>query len=256
MPRHARQLSETGVYHVMFRGVNRDVILLDHEDHARFLYALALVKADSLCAVLAYCLMPNHVHLLLRTDAEPLALTMKRLGVRYASWFNRKYERSGHVFQDRFRSQPVEDDTYFITVVRYVWNNPVRAGLAHEPSAYRWNSCAPGQPVGLVDESRLDDLLPSLARTDLTAVMPPSSQPTQLRGRRPGHSQAEVARLLRQSCGAVSSEQFATLDSTTQRRAIVELRTQSVAYAAIAAATGLSRAQVQRINASGTPTVE
>lgn len=84
MPRHSRQLADSAVYHVMARGVNRDAIFLDNEDYERYLYALQLTKEASHCAVLAYCLMPNHVHLVLQTSDEPVGDVMKRLGVRYA----------------------------------------------------------------------------------------------------------------------------------------------------------------------------
>jgi REP element-mobilizing transposase RayT len=102
-------LAESGVYHVMMRGVNKDAIFLEDEDRVRFLHALTLTKQASGCIVLAYCLMTNHVHLVLQTPDEPISLVMKRLGVRYVGWFNRKYSRVGHLFQDRFASIRVED---------------------------------------------------------------------------------------------------------------------------------------------------
>ncbi len=80
------------------------------------------------------------MHLVLRTGDEPIGTVVKRLGVRYAGWFNRKYGRVGHLFQDRFASVPVEDDAYFLTLLRYVWNNPVEAGLATRADEYRWSS--------------------------------------------------------------------------------------------------------------------
>ena len=251
MPRHARRLAETGVYHVMLRGVNRDAIFLDHNDREVLLAILGRVKVMSSCVVLAYCLMSNHVHLVLRTDGEAIGPTMKRLGVRYAGWFNRKYQRVGHLFQDRFLSNPVEDDAYFIGLIRYVWNNPVQANLVDEPCHYRWNSCAPGQPVGLVDESSLDDLLPSLARADLAAAPPAEPVRKAEPGRRRAHSAAEVVRLLEVTCGARTPAEFAELNLAEQRVAIGALRTRSVAYEAIAEATGLSRARVQRLHAMG-----
>ena len=140
MPRRPRQLAESEIYHALARGVNRDAIFLEDEDFERFLHALALTKEASGCSILAYCLMTNHVHLVIRTGPEPIGTVMKRLGVRYASWFNRKYGRVGHVFQDRFRSLPVEDDEYFVALLRYVWRNPVEAGLVGRPEDYRWSS--------------------------------------------------------------------------------------------------------------------
>ena len=90
----------------------------------------------------AYCLMDNHVHLLLQEQEETLGEIMKRVGVSYAYWFNRKYERVGHLFQGRFRSETVEDDAYFLTVLRYIHQHPVQAKLVARCSDYPWSSYA------------------------------------------------------------------------------------------------------------------
>lgn len=253
MPRGSRVLSESGVYHVMMRGVNRDVLFLDPEDCQRFLLALAKTKEASGCSVLAYCLMGNHVHLLLRTDREPLGVVIKRLGVRYARWFNDKYERVGHVFQGRFRSKPVETDAYLLTVVRYIWGNPVEAGFVDDPKDFRWNSCwRAGAPAGLVDDEELDALLPRLARVELAAPVQlhPFGRPRSA-GRPPRHNIAEVAELVRSSCGAENAAGFGRLPADIQRCTIRELRTRSVSYEQIAAVTGLSASSVRRLHLSG-----
>ena len=88
-----------------------------------------------------YCLMDNHVHLLIKTGSEPLSHLMKRIGVRYAAFYKWKYHRTGHLFQDRFRSEPVEDDSYLLAVYRYIALNPVKAGLCEKPGKYRWCGC-------------------------------------------------------------------------------------------------------------------
>ena len=148
MARTARSAADSGIYHVMHRGVNREIIYREDADNERFLATLAVVKRLSGCSVLGYCLMSNHFHLLLRTGGEPLGRLMHRLGVRYACWFNHKYGRVGHVFQNRFTSIPVEDDPYFVTLVGYIWNNPVRAGIVTHPMDYGWNSALRVSPSG------------------------------------------------------------------------------------------------------------
>lgn len=255
MPRHARQLAESGIYHVMLRGVNRDAIFLDDEDCARFLHALTKARDSSGCAVLAYCLMSNHVHLVLRTGDEPIGAVVKRLGVRYAGWFNRKYGRVGHLFQDRFKSVPVEDDGYFVTLLRYVWNNPVEAGLVQRPEAYLWSSRRLlGQNSSLVDESQLRKLLPGdpLAWVEPREPTTPGQQRMQP-GPRPRYTDEEAIELLRRVCGAGSTEEYGELDVVAQQRAIRELRTRSVAYAQIANVTGLSTTGVKRLQLAALP---
>ena len=89
MARHARQPSESGIHHVMLRGVNRGLIFRDDEDRERFLHFLTIAKSLSDCRILAYCLMSNHVHLVVRIGSEDLGQMIKRLSVRYVGWHNR-----------------------------------------------------------------------------------------------------------------------------------------------------------------------
>lgn len=254
MPRRARQLADSGIYHVMLRGVNRDAIFLDDEDCTRFLHSLGQAKDASGCGVLAYCLMSNHAHLVLRTGDEPIGAVVKRLGVRYAGWFNRKYGRIGHLFQDRFKSLPMEDDAYFVTLLRYVWNNPVAAGLVDLPEDYLWSSRRfLGRESPLVDGEQLRKLLPEDPLVWVSSRLDVRDEPVVKRVRQPGHSEQQVAGLLHRACGVSAPEEFLLLDSRDQQRAIRELRTRSVAYAQIAMATGLSTSTVRRLHAAELP---
>jgi len=248
MPRHARQLAESGVYHVMLRGVNKDAIFLEDEDRERFLRSLRLVKEASGCVVLAYCLMTNHVHLVLQTPGEPIGLVMKRLGVRYVGWFNRKYSRVGHLFQSRFASVPVDEDEHLIVLLRYVWNNPVEAGLVTSAEDYHWSSRSPvATGSSVVDAAALKRLVPAdvLDGPVPRQLEPWGFEPTGL-GRPRLHDDDETADLLRQACGAECPEEFRDLDPPTQQRVIRELRTRSVPYEQIAKATGLTVWRVRR----------
>lgn len=140
MARTARKKSESGIYHIMLRGINRQAVFLDEEDNQHFLDVLWLCRGISAYRVYAYCLMGNHVHLLLQTGTEPLELAMKRISTRFVVWYNAKYDRMGHLFQDRYKSEPVQDDAYFLTVLRYILQNPVKAGICEQPEAYALSS--------------------------------------------------------------------------------------------------------------------
>lgn len=124
----------------MLRGINGQQIFEDEEDNQIFIEALKDFKAVSEYSVLAYCLMGNHVHLLIKVGAEELGTIFKRIGGRYVYWYNYKYLRRGHLFQDRYKSEPVEDDAYFLTVLRYIHQNPVRAGLCKNIKDYAYSS--------------------------------------------------------------------------------------------------------------------
>lgn len=142
MPRTSRIKSKTGIYHVMLRGADGRIIFADQQDCRKFLKVLKKVKEKSEFQMFAYCLMGNHVHLLLREKTEPLDVIIKRLGVSYVSYYNRKYQLHGHLFQDRFRSEPVETDKYFLDVLRYIVQNPLKAGLCDDPMKYPWVGCS------------------------------------------------------------------------------------------------------------------
>ena len=136
MPRQARKKSESGIYHVMLRGINQQQIFEEPEDFEKFLQILKDCKAISGYKLFAYCLMGNHIHLLIKPEEESLEQAFKRIGGRFVYWYNVKYQRIGHLFQDRFRSEPVETDEYFMTVLRYIHQNPIKAGLCKVIDAY------------------------------------------------------------------------------------------------------------------------
>ena len=139
MPRHARQMSTSGYMHIITRGIGRQLLFEEPEDYQHYLKALDRYCTETHVNVCAYCLMENHVHLLVYGETEQIILLMKKLGVSYSFYFNRKYDRVGHLFQDRYRSEPVEDDAYLLTVFRYILRNPCKAGIC-KASEYPWSS--------------------------------------------------------------------------------------------------------------------
>lgn len=140
MPRRAREKSGSGMYHVILRGINRQILFEDDEDRARYLECLRYYRDECGARIFGYCLMDNHIHLLLAEGDEEIGSVMKRLGITYVYWYNHKYERCGHLFQDRFRSEAVEDEGYLLTVLRYVHQNPHSLGAGAEWESYAWSS--------------------------------------------------------------------------------------------------------------------
>lgn len=140
MARQARKKSQSGIYHIVMRGINRQFIFEDDYDKEKFIQCLKWAKGVCQFEIYGYCLMDNHIHLVIKENQEDIASIMKRIGVRYVSWYNRKYHRCGHLFQDRFRSEVVETDQYLMTVLRYIHQNPLKAGLVEDIEAYKWSS--------------------------------------------------------------------------------------------------------------------
>jgi REP element-mobilizing transposase RayT len=152
MVRIARKQSQTGVYHVMLRGINRQIIFEEEEDFEKFLEILSVCKLMIPSRIFGYCLMGNHAHVIISCKDRPLGDYLKRVGIRYASWFNRKYGRIGHLFQDRYRSEPIVDDRQLLAAIRYIHQNPVMSGLCRYAKDYPHSSyqCYIGDS-GIVD---------------------------------------------------------------------------------------------------------
>ena len=140
MARQARQKSKSDIYHIILKGINEQVIFEDKEDNVKFIETLIKYKEISGYKIFAFCLMGNHLHLLLKTDKDGLDVIIKRIAGSYVYWYNWKYNRSGHLFQDRYKSEVVENDSYLLTVLRYIHLNPVKAGLCKKPEIYEYCS--------------------------------------------------------------------------------------------------------------------
>src|SRR4051794_9805401 len=140
MPRRPREEEEGALNHVYGRGNDRRRIFRDDADHEAYLRQLAQVVSWFGWYCLAYCLMPNHVHLIIETPRANLGAGMQRLHGQYATRFNRRHGRSGHLFQGPYGATRIKDDAHLWTVVPYVVNNPVRAELAVAAADWRWGS--------------------------------------------------------------------------------------------------------------------
>ena len=139
MPRQARQYSTGYYYHIMLRGINRQNLFEDDNDRIRFIDTLfRFAEQAEGFKIAAWCLMSNHVHLLIGADRLPGQL-IKKVGCSYVPYFNKKYGRVGHLFQDRYRSEAIMDERYLLTAARYIHMNPEKAGIC-QMEDYRWSS--------------------------------------------------------------------------------------------------------------------
>lgn len=149
MARKPREMSATGVYHVCLRGVNKQRIFEYPEDYEGFFRILRQAMLtdkngqqldEPNFEIYAYCLMDNHVHLLLGTQKISIGEIVKRVAGSYAQFFNWRYKRVGHLFQDRFRSEACTNSSYFYTLLEYIHMNPVKAGICASPDKYKYSS--------------------------------------------------------------------------------------------------------------------
>jgi len=141
MPRSARLLLDNVCYHVITRGNQRQKVFLKDEDSIRYLEILSKYKKRYNFAVYGYCLMPNHVHLILDPDTrDNLAKIMQAVNQSYTRYFNFQYKKSGHLWQGRFKSMVIHKDEYLLDCVKYIELNPLRAKIVDSPLDYQWSS--------------------------------------------------------------------------------------------------------------------
>ena len=141
MPRGPRLDAPGVLHHVMVRGIERRALFRDDRDRGDFVDRVAALAAAKSWSVVAWALLPNHAHLLVRTGRQPLASTMRSLLTGYAGAFNRRHKRYGHLFQNRYKSIVVEEDPYLQELTRYIHLNPLRAGVVQDLASlarYRW----------------------------------------------------------------------------------------------------------------------
>ena len=249
MPRTARKISETGIYHVMLRGINRQNIFEDDQDRLYFMSVLASCKKVSGFRLHAFVLMSNHIHLLLEPLDEPLDMIFRRIGTRYAVWYNRKYQRAGHLFQDRFRSENVSTVQYYQTVLRYILQNPMKAGMEKHPGEYRWSSyTAYEKGQGIVTDTQYavelfggrETLIQYLKQDNDDMVMDEENHGWRLRD-------DAARRIMRQITQCSSVSDFQKLDPDLQKKHAAEMYQERLSMGQIARLTGMSKTTVFRI---------
>jgi putative transposase len=162
MPRNPRVDAAGAFHHVCARGVVRQPIFRDDADRRRYLLGLGRVVKWMSWRCLSYCLMGNHIHLVVETRRPTLSRGVQRLHGEYARTFNKRHERSGHLFEGRFRGGPIESDAHLWMTIRYIAHNPVEAGLCGAPEDWPWSShaaIAAGISHPWLDTERLFSLL-------------------------------------------------------------------------------------------------
>ena len=263
MPRKARKESGTGIFHVMMRGINHQTIFEDEEDCWQFintLYRMRLRYDDegnpcgSNCIFYAYCLMGNHFHLLVQERDEKVGETVKRIASSYVYYYNRKYGRDGHLFKERFKSEPVNDIGYFVTLLRYIHQNPVKAGIVERVKDYEYSSwgeydgsvepmfhlCNTGAVLRRIPFEDLEALVNEPLADDVYCldIEGPS------RGR---PSDDQVWAFIKEETGATNSSAFQKLDNDTRRAVLKGLKEKGASHRQLERLTGIGRRTIQKI---------
>lgn len=141
MPRGARVIVNNGCYHIITRGNQKQSIFLDTQDYQKYLRLLTKYKKRYKFKLYCFCLMPNHAHLIIKVESPPdLNKIMRGINLSYVLYFNYKYDKVGHLWQDRFKSRLIQKDSYLLDCIAYIENNPIRASLTSDIKEYPWSS--------------------------------------------------------------------------------------------------------------------
>lgn len=243
-----RRHSESGFYHVMLRGNARQVVFRDDEDRSKFVGILDTARRNTQLSLVAWCLMDNHVHLVFSDPKDELSSVMHRLALSYARYFNRRYGRTGHVFEGRFKSLPIETDEYLLQVVRYVMNNPVAAGIGTLDN-YHWSSYPEylGE-IGLADTGMILDMFESIEAFDRFCRDGTPQYDARLESDVVSDEQAPVlAGEVVQRLGIGRTSDIAGLPRGARDVAVRELRRTGLTAKQVARVTGISLPTVYRI---------
>ena len=245
MPRHARLLSESGYAHLIVPGIGRQAIFEEREDYEYYLSILRRFSRETGVSICAYCLMENHVHLLTHDGNNQVPLLMKKMGVSYSYYFNRKYERTGHLFQDRYLSEPIEDETYLLAVFRYILNNPVKAGLC-EAAKYEWSSYALyASPSTFVDTRLLQELIGDGPHYIAFIAMPNEDRCLDC-DVKPRVGDARAKEIVSECIGTTNAMALQNMDRASRDAALSKLKERGLTIRQIERMTGINRNIVQR----------
>ena len=244
MPRAARTKSQSQIYHIMLRGINRQQIFFDKDDNQYFIGLLKRFKESCGYQLYAYCLMGNHVHLLIREgDSASTAEIMRHIEGAYVYWYNIKYERSGHLFQDRFKSEAVESDAYLLTVFRYILMNPVKAGLCARAEDYPYSSAAEylNGAEGITDTEWLQSMLSDEAMREFITRNNEDRCMEMDETVRKRVTDEAAEQMIRQELGGIHPTVGKARERQTLNAAIIKLFREGVSIRQLSRLTGISK---------------
>ena len=249
MARQARESSGTGIYHVMMRGINHQNIFEEQEDYYQFLNTLDMMalsyEPDGTPSgrnyiLYAYCLMSNHIHLLIREREDTIGMAIKRIASSYVYYYNHKYSRDGHLFRERFKSEPVNDMAYLVTLLRYIHQNPVKAGMVSEVKDYEFSSWGE-----YMDKNStlfpLCDTHTVLNRTEEVACLDIEDAS---KGR---PSDDQVMMLIKEKTGVTNSNAFQQLPADIKKSVLIELKGKRASLRQLERLTGISKSMIYRM---------
>ena len=247
----------------MMRGINHQNIFEEQEDYYQFLTTLDLMaqsyEPDGTPSrrnyiLYAYCLMSNHIHLLIREREDTIGIAIKRTASSYVYYYNHKYSRDGHLFRERFKSEPVNDMAYFVTLLRYIHQNPLKAGMVKAVKDYEFSSwgeyidknstliplCDTRAVLNRIPYKKLDVLVNEPMSDDVACLDIENASTG-----RPSDDQ--VMLLIKEKTGATNSSAFQQLPDDIQRSVLIELKSRRASLRQLERLTGIGKSLIYRL---------
>ncbi len=231
--------------HVIVRGIGKQLLFEDDFDRRHYLKLLQRFRDEVGIAISAYCLMENHVHLLVDDPDGQAAVFMKKNGISYAQYFNRKYERTGHLFQDRYKSEAVKDEKYYLTVFRYILNNPVKAGIS-TAAAYKWSSYGEyGKVDAITDTSLLQEKIGSKKQLDDFLAVKDTSEC--MEDEAPKRDDQWALNIIHNELGLSSGTELQKMNKEDRNRYLSEMKRKGLTVRQLERLTGINRGVIQKV---------
>ena len=243
MARAARKQSEFGYMHLIVRGIGRQLLFEEDPDYRYYLSLLKRYSIETGVRICAFCLMENHVHLLTYDKDLNIPLFMKKTGISYTGYFNHKYQRSGHLFQDRYKSEVIESEDYLLTVFRYILNNPQKAHIC-AASDYKWSSYhAYNSTSSFVDTRVYKELFGNWNEYAAYIAAKNEDECMEFNSKK---DDEWAKRIIQKTLGLESGTILQSFDSEKRNSALRMLKSQGLSVRQIERLTGINRGAIQR----------
>ena len=246
MPSLPRKPSSLDIYHVVYRGVNKQRIFEDDDDYGKFMTVLR--KYEPICEfkLIAYCLMSNHIHLLIKPGKIPLARVFQRISPSFVYWYNKKYERVGALFQSRFRSRPVNSYSQLLIVIRYIHQNPVKAAVCNYPNRYKYSSYRNYFDNDLIDGSFVRSMVSDEYFFDFNCAEN-DDRCLDIDDEQPRMKDERAVKIMQRLSGCSNATEFQRLDEDIRNDVLYDMWMAGISFSQANRITGISYGLIRRV---------
>ena len=256
-----RKTSSLNIHHVIYRGINKQQIFVDSDDYGKFLTVLR--KYQPICGykILAYCLMSNHIHLVIKTGEMPLGRIFQHVIPSFVYWYNKKYERVGSLFQARFKSRPIGNTNQLLTVIRYVHQNPVKAAICKHPGQYGYSSFKGYFANDLIDASYIRSFISpddfnhfncdkKDKKNKKGKIAPKEEFCIDIEDEQPRMNDKRAMEIMVRFSGCGNVSEFQALDAALRDKALQGMRMAGISINQASRITGISHGVIKKAAAS------